>query len=99
MRRVVALLLLATAPAVFAAKRRAVLPPVELAVPAADSIAAAAIAEGVPGLSIAVRKGDLPFARAYGVFDREAGIPARTDTVFSTGSLTKQFTAAAIVQL
>jgi CubicO group peptidase (beta-lactamase class C family) len=99
MRRLVALLLLATAPAAFAAKRRAIVPPPELAVPAADSIAAAAIAEGVPGLSIAVRKGDLTFARAYGLFDREAGIPVRTDTVFSTGSLTKQFTAAAIVQL
>lgn len=67
--------------------------------PAADSIAAAAIAEGVPGLSIAVRKGDLTFARAYGLFDREAGIPARNDSVFSTGSLTKQFTAAAILKL
>jgi D-alanyl-D-alanine carboxypeptidase len=99
MRRLVALLLLATAPSAFAAKRRAVVPPPELAVPAADSIAAAAIAEGVPGLSIAVRKGDLTFARAYGLFDREAGIPARTDTVFSTGSLTKQFTAAAILKL
>lgn len=33
------------------------------------------------------------------MFDREAGIPARNDTVFSTGSLTKQFTAAAIVRL
>jgi CubicO group peptidase (beta-lactamase class C family) len=99
MRRLVALLLLATAPAAFAARRRAVVPPPELAVPAADSIAAAAIAEGAPGLSVAVRKGDLTFARAYGLFDREAGIPARTDTVFSTGSLTKQFTAAAIVRL
>ncbi len=67
--------------------------------PAADSIAAAAIAEGAPGLSIAVRKGDLTFARAYGLFDREAGIPARTDSVFSTGSLTKQYTAAAILKL
>src|SRR5467141_366640 len=99
MRRLVAFLLLAAAPAVFGAKRRAVIPPPELAVPAANSIAAAAIAEGAPGLSIAVRKGDLTFARAYGLFDREAGIPARTDTVFSTGSLTKQFTAAAIVRL
>jgi CubicO group peptidase (beta-lactamase class C family) len=99
MRRLVALLLLATAPAAFAAKRRAVAPPLELAVPAADSIAAAAIAVGVPGLSIAVSKGDLTFVRAYGVFDRESGTPVRTDTVFSTGSLTKQFTAAAIVRL
>jgi CubicO group peptidase (beta-lactamase class C family) len=99
MRRLVALLLLATAPAAFAEKRRAVVPPPDLVLPAADSIAAAAIAEGAPGLSIAVRKGDLTFARAYGLFDREAGIPARTDTVFSTGSLTKQFTAAAILKL
>jgi hypothetical protein len=42
MRRLVALLLLATAPVAFAAKRRAVVPPQEIAVPAADSIAAAA---------------------------------------------------------
>ncbi len=99
-RSLVALLLLATAPVTFAAKRRTVgSPPPELAVPAADSIAAAQIAEGVPGLSIAVRKGDLTFARAYGLFDREAGIPARTDSVFSIGSVTKQFTAAAILTL
>jgi len=100
MRRLVALLLLATAPAVFAAKRRAVGSPLpELAVPAADAIAAAAIAEGVPGLSIAVRKGDLTFTRAYGLFDREAGILTNTNTVFSIGSVTKQFTAAAILRL
>src|SRR5260221_3495474 len=99
MRRLVALLLLAPAPAAFAATRGAVVPPKGLAVPAADSIAAAAIAEGAPGLSIAVSKGDLTYARAYGLFDREVSIPVRTDTVFSTGSLTKQFTAAAIVRL
>lgn len=100
-RRLVALLLLATAPAAFAAaRRRAVIgSPPELAVPAADAIAAAAIAEGVPGISIAVRQGDRTFERAYGLSDREAGVPARTDTVFSIGSLTKQFTAAAIVRL
>jgi CubicO group peptidase (beta-lactamase class C family) len=99
MRRLVALLLIATAPSIFAAKRRAVGSPPELAVPAADSIAAAAIAGGVPGLSIAVRKGDLTFARAYGLFDREAGIPANAYTVFSIGSVSKQFTAAAILRL
>jgi CubicO group peptidase (beta-lactamase class C family) len=33
------------------------------------------------------------------VSDREAAIPARPDTVFSIGSLTKQFTAAAILKL
>jgi CubicO group peptidase (beta-lactamase class C family) len=100
MRRLVAVLLLAIAPAAFAEKRRAVAhPSPELAVPAADAIAATQIAEGVPGLSIAVRKGDLTFARAYGLSDREASIPARTDTVFWIGSVTKQFTAAAILRL
>src|SRR5687767_6966768 len=72
MRRLVALLLLVSAPAAFAARRRAVAPSVELAVPTADSIAAAALAEGVPGMTVAVRKGDRTFTRAYGSIDREA---------------------------
>lgn len=99
MRRLVAILLLVTAPAAFAARRRAVAPPEELAVPAADSIAATALAEGVPGMTIAVRKGDRTFTRAYGSFDREANVPARTDSVYSIASVTKQFTAAAMLRL
>src|SRR5262245_40995200 len=44
------------------------------------------------GSTVALRKG-------YGMSDREAGIAYDADTVFSLGSITKQFTAAAILKL
>ncbi len=37
--------------------------------------------------------------RGYGFADREANLPVSTHTVFDIGSLTKQFTAAAIMKL
>ena len=97
-RRFLALLLILSAPSAFA-RHRSVSPGPQLAVPAADTIAAQALAEGVPGISIAVRKGDLTFTRAYGSFDREAHVATTVADVFSVGSITKQFTAAAILRL
>jgi CubicO group peptidase (beta-lactamase class C family)/predicted N-acetyltransferase YhbS len=47
-----------------------------------------------------VAKGDrVLLRRGYGLSDREAGVPYDADTVFSLGSITKQFTAAAILKL
>src|SRR5512147_2220324 len=47
-----------------------------------------------------VAKGDrVLLRRGYGMSDREAGVPYDVDTVFSLGSITKQFTAAAILKL
>lgn len=54
----------------------------------------------VPGAAIAVIVDGKPlYSRAYGLRDRERALLVRTDTPFEIGSITKQFTAAAIVQL
>jgi CubicO group peptidase (beta-lactamase class C family) len=38
-------------------------------------------------------------ARAYGMADKEKGIPNRIDTIFALASVTKLFTAVAVIQL
>lgn len=54
----------------------------------------------LPGLSIAVsRNGQLLFATATGAADMEHGIANDTSTIFEAGSVSKQFTAAAILLL
>jgi CubicO group peptidase (beta-lactamase class C family) len=53
-----------------------------------------------PGAAVmVVRGGHAVFARAYGMRDPARKLPVRTDTCFEIGSITKQFTAAAILQL
>ncbi|WP_114241470.1 serine hydrolase [Dyella sp. C9] len=53
-----------------------------------------------PGAVIAVyRDGKLIYGHAYGYRDRERRLPATMDTWYEIGSITKQFTAAAILQL
>ena len=66
-----------------------------------DSLAAHALDEGpVASLAVAVRKGDhLLLARGYGMADVENSVPADAGTVYRIGSITKQFTAAAIMRL
>jgi CubicO group peptidase (beta-lactamase class C family) len=66
-----------------------------------DSLAAAAMVSGqLPGLQIGVaRGGKVILARGYGLADIENGVPATSRTVYRIGSVTKQFTAAAIMQL
>jgi D-alanyl-D-alanine carboxypeptidase len=55
---------------------------------------------GVPGLSIGVVVGDkLVWARGYGYADLERKIPATGQTLFGIRSVTKTFTALAILQL
>jgi D-alanyl-D-alanine carboxypeptidase len=52
------------------------------------------------GLSVAVRVGDQPpVTFAYGRADIASGLPVDADTPFQVASITKQFTAAAILQL
>jgi D-alanyl-D-alanine carboxypeptidase len=52
------------------------------------------------GLSIAVARGDdLLFAKGFGLANVELQVPARAETVYRIGSITKEFTAAAILIL
>jgi CubicO group peptidase (beta-lactamase class C family) len=54
----------------------------------------------IPGMSVAVLRGDsVLLARGYGLANVEQRLPATDSTVFPVGSVTKQFTAAAIVLL
>jgi CubicO group peptidase (beta-lactamase class C family) len=66
-----------------------------------DPIAAQAIRDlRLPSLSIAVaRNGRLVFAKAYGRADVEHDVHATEKTIYRIGSITKQFTAAAILRL
>jgi CubicO group peptidase (beta-lactamase class C family) len=68
---------------------------------AVDSLAEHYRAEQhVPGLSVAVVHGrDTLALRGYGLADVENGVPATAATVYPVASLTKQFTAAAVMRL
>jgi CubicO group peptidase (beta-lactamase class C family) len=92
MRRslVLFLLFLFAAPDTFA-RRRAVSHPVPFTIPELETIAAEALQAGVPGLTIAVREGTSDTIRAWGNTQR--------DSIYQIGSVTKQFTAAAIMRL
>jgi CubicO group peptidase (beta-lactamase class C family) len=68
---------------------------------AADKLAAEALSEtGAAGLSVAVaRNGKVIFSKGYGLAEVEHDVPANRDSMFRMGSITKQFTAAAIMRL
>src|SRR5258708_14371205 len=54
----------------------------------------------VPGISVAVVKdGKIVLAKGYGLANVELGVQATADTVYEIGSITKQFTATAIMML
>lgn len=54
----------------------------------------------IPGVSVAVvQDGKVVLARGYGLANLENEVPARPDTVYQLASVTKQFTAAAILLL
>lgn len=66
----------------------------------ADSIAGARLADGAPGMIIAVYRDGTPlFRRAYGQADPEHGNPLAADAPMRLASITKQFTAAATLKL
>ncbi len=53
-----------------------------------------------PGATIAIiRDGEMVFSKAFGMADLENGIANQTNMVFRLGSITKQFTAVAIMML
>ena len=57
------------------------------------------IPQGASGTLVAMRGHDVVACVGFGMADRAAGAPAGCDTVYDVGSLTKQFTAAAVVKL
>lgn len=56
-------------------------------------------AQGPGAAVIVVREGEVLYRDAIGLADLELGVPLEADHVFRIGSLTKQFTAAAILLL
>jgi CubicO group peptidase (beta-lactamase class C family) len=68
---------------------------------ATDSIVAAALKDGrAAGMSVAVVRGpDTLVMKAYGFADLEFDVPTPDRAIYEIGSITKQFTAAAILLL
>lgn len=65
-----------------------------------DAVLAAQIREGEPGAVVAAIQGGIFLhCKAYGLANLEWTIPLPTDAVFHIASLTKQFTAVAIMML
>ncbi|HEU0302912.1 MAG TPA: serine hydrolase domain-containing protein [Longimicrobium sp.] len=54
---------------------------------------------GYSGSLLVAKDGEVVIAGGYGLADRENGVPVTAETVFDIGSITKQFTAAAILKL
>lgn len=65
-----------------------------------DSLLSASYSPDGPGGVALVKKGDQVILRkAYGMADLELDVPMKPENVFRIGSITKQFTAVAILQL
>lgn len=65
-----------------------------------DAVLAPLAPPGGPGAAVAVRiGGEIVHAAGYGLANLEWGLPIDPDTVFRIGSITKQFTGAAILRL
>ncbi len=66
----------------------------------ADHLFSQAYPAGEPGAAVLIsRDGQILLRKAYGLANLELGVPMRPDMVFEIASLTKQFTAAAILLL
>ena len=57
------------------------------------------VPDGASGTLVAMRGDRIVSCRGFGLADRASGVPAGCDTVYDIGSVTKQFTAAAVVKL
>jgi D-alanyl-D-alanine carboxypeptidase len=99
------LLIVGQVPLAAAARRRAVHHPGPIVAPAAIVTAArqaaeAALAAGIPAVQIAVsERGQILYAEAFGVTDKQSATATTPRSVMQVGSVTKQFTAAAILRL
>lgn len=65
-----------------------------------DSVLSSAYSQDGPGASvIAVRDGEVVFRKGYGLADLELGVPIEPNMLFRVASITKEFTAALVLQL
>jgi len=65
-----------------------------------DSLVSPQFAGNQPGISILIAKnGQIVYRKAFGSANMELNAPMQPDMVFRIGSITKQFTAVAILQL
>src|SRR5207244_17184 len=66
-----------------------------------DQLVAAAMEAGsIPGIALAVvQDGQLTLAKGYGLANLEHAVPATEHTVFRIASITKTFTATAVMML
>lgn len=65
-----------------------------------DSIVAVNLPKTAPGCVVLIAKnGTLLYQKAYGFADKDKKIPMQTDMLFRTGSMGKQYTAIAVLQL
>lgn len=76
-------------------------PPLQSAWPSLDAMAARMIANGqTPGLSLSIMQGsNWMYSKGFGLADIARRLPATPQTPFRIGSVSKQFTAAAIMLL
>lgn len=83
-----------------AAPAGAVVPSIAELAKAADAELALAYPDGAPGAAVLVRRGsEVVLRKGYGLAQLDFGIPVAPEQVFEIGSVTKQFTAAAILRL
>ena len=54
---------------------------------------------GFNGVALVERGGRIVFAKGYGWLNKDTGRPTKLDGVYAIGSVTKQFTAAAVLKL
>lgn len=65
-----------------------------------DSLVLEHIKPNEPGVAILIaKKGKIVYEKAFGSANLELNVPLRPDMIFRIGSITKQFTAVAILQL
>lgn len=71
----------------------------EIDVTAIDKVFARWNSTTLPGCTVGVSRAGQVVTRAYGMADLEHGVPNRPDAIIEAGSVSKQFTAAAVLLL
>lgn len=65
-----------------------------------DSLVMSGFKQNEPGgVVLVAEKGQILYEKAFGMANLELSVPMKTDMVFCLGSMTKQFTAIAVLQL